>query len=430
MLTVGGQVFLELARRKVLAGRIAEAFPPVVGGMTPKSRRPETVLGIIEEVGGPSAINEVSSSLIGLSEDARFVGCRLTVNSLGRLAGVFAGRFRGYKAGEISLAPPLYKGVSYNPSGQDWQEWLVLLDFFAIMRRFAERFSSGQPFPMAILDASLYWVVNQLGEEGLLAVNADLEEAAASIISDLVSKAECQEPNPEVYRRALSRNCYMRAMAEEFPASLAPRVFSVLDVWREPGFVKFLGAALRNFCEYSGGRWRVVRAVSYDRYMRYSPWGTPLVVAEHAFLAAEYGFRMSLAPIPEAVWNKAVDYMSRATETPLYATLMYQRPSTGEVPYRGFPFFSDGAEVVADKFRNAPALLPAVSGLVKPFLPATEVARLGEAVSTGKGGVAAELIVGFTGRVDRRARQLAESGIPPLPLSNMGWLMQFPSRTC
>ena len=173
----------------------------------------------------------------------------------------------------------------------------------------------------------------------------------------------------------------------------------------------------------------MTRAVNYQRYMTYSPWVTPLVVAEQTYMAKRCGFRLFLAPVQEAAWNKAVDYMSRLTRTSRYAVLMYDRPKVGEDAYSDFPFFFDSWPEMVLKFNRAPQLLPIVSGFVKPFLPEAEATELGELAEGGYANAASQRIVSFTSRIDDRAREL-EFGYQPLPLDNLGWLMQFPPGTC
>ena len=281
-----------------------------------------------------------------------------------------------------------------------------------------------RPIQTAVLDASLYWVVNLLGEEGISLTSRSVDKAAEELLGFLRSLVEQKGPDSGVYEIAGQRNAYMRAIAEQFPAKVVPQVFTVLDVWRDPGFVSFLSVALANFCAYENGQWRVKRAVTYERYMMYSPWVTPLVVAEQTFLSSKCGFRLFLAPVEEAAWNSAVDVMSRLTGTPYYATLMYTRPKTADIPYSGFPFFSDTAGQVWDKFRRYPGLEEATSYLVRTFLPFP--GDLNAVTDTD----AAEVVSDFCNRIHSRALELYSEGVPELPLANMCWLMQFPPGTC
>ena len=375
----------------------------------------------------------LSVSLTPLSgtrvEAARGVGGDLTSPRPATLLNIMAERYGPYAAGKSrEFLPPLYKGVSYNPAGANWREWLVLLDFFAIMRQFAVR--GPARIQTAVLDASLYWMVNLLGKEGLILTSPDSIVAASEMITQLREHVDRKSPDPAVYDIALQRNAYMRAVAEQFPASAAPPVFTVLDVWEDPGFVKFLGVALQNFCAYKNGRWKVTKAVSYQRYMTYSPWVTPLVAAEQTFMAARNGFQLFLAPVQEAAWNKAVDEMSRLTRTRPYAVLMYDRPKSGELAYGDFPFFSDSQPILTLKLARNPVLLPIIAGYVAPFLNRAVARDLREMAQNGHANAAASIIGAFTARIDVRARELYQGGSQSLPLDNLGWLMQFPSGTC
>src|SRR3989344_3594478 len=415
-------------RRRVVEamelGKLIASLPKIAG-FSPDMSRLESAWLKIQAL-GKMVVAQVSDTFTTLVDEAREVGVELTFHRPATLLQIMAEQFSREEEGE-KILPPLYKGVSYNPAGANWREWLVLLDFFAIMRQFAVR--GPARIQTAVLDASLYWMVNLLGKEGLILTSPDSIVAASEMITQLREHVDRKSPDPAVYDIALQRNAYMRAVAEQFPASAAPPVFTVLDVWEDPGFVKFLGVALQNFCAYKNGRWKVTKAVSYQRYMTYSPWVTPLVAAEQTFMAARNGFQLFLAPVQEAAWNKAVDYMSRLTRTSRYAVLMYDRPKIGELAYSDFPFFSDSWAEMTLKLNRAPRLLPIVSGFVKPFLPEAEATELGDLAEGGYANAASQRIVSFTSRIDDRAREL-EFGYQPLPLDNLGWLMQFPPGTC
>lgn len=404
---------------------LTDFFRPL-GGVTPKNRRPKAIRNVFKRNRlDEEAAQDVLRELYGMKRCAVSVGLDLTVNNLATLVGVFCSRYEAFQLGEVSLMPPLYKGVSYNPAGKNWREWVLLLDFFAFMHSLvASSCVCRRPPQTAVLDASLYWVVNLLGPEGIQLTSRTTEKAAEELISFLRSTVESRGLDAGVYEIADQRNAYMRAIAEQFPARTTPQVFTVLDVWREPGFASFLATALANFCAFESGRWQVKRAVSYERYMMYSPWVTPLVVAEQTFLADKCGFRLFLAPVEEAAWNSAVDLMSRLTGTPYYATIMYQRPKTADVPYVGFPFFTDSAGQIWDKFRRYPGLEELTSDLVRTFLPFP--GDLKAVTETD----AAEVISDFCNRIHNRALELYSEGVPNLPLTNMCWLMQFPSGTC
>ena len=403
------------------------AAMPKITGFTPDMSRMPSTWRKVQSL-GEMGETLLQNAFLGLIGSAREVGVDLTFHRPATLLNVIAERWPLYVDQGCHLLPPLYKGVSYNPAGANWREWLVLLDFFAIMRQFAV---TGQGrIQTAVLDASLYWMVNLLGEEGLGSTSPDPLVAASEMITQLCGHVDRKSPDPAVYEIALQRNSYMRAVAEQFPASSYPPVFTVLDVWKDPGFAKFLGVAIQNFCRYQNGRWVVTKAVSYQRYMTYSPWVTPLVAAEQTFMAARNGFQLFLAPVQEAAWNKAVDEMSRLTRTPPYAVLMYDRPKSGELAYGDFPFFSDPQPVLTIKLAKNRVLLPIIAGYIAPFLN-REVARdLREMAEHGHVSAAASVINEFTAKVDIRARKLYESGFQTMPLDNLGWLMQFPPGTC
>ena len=402
------------------------AMLPKIAGFTSDMSK---IMSAWSKIRTLNAVNFTTSVITGFINDAREVGVTITCNHPATLMSAISERVEGFRSGQCSIIPPLYKGVSYNPAGANWREWLVLLDFFAIMRKFADRFSAGVAPQIAVLDASLYWVVNLLGEGGICISAKNPLEAACELIDQLCRHVKEQSPQPEVYQIALQRNAHMRAVAEQFPARCAPPVFTVLDIWQDPGFAEFLAIAIKNFCTYQGGRWRVTRAVSYQRYMTYSPWVTPLVVAEQTYMTKRCDFRLFLAPVQEAAWNNAVDLMSRLTHTSRYAVLMYDRPQTGELAYSDFPFFSDSWPEMTTKFARAPQLLPIVAGFVKPFL-GDQAADLEDMVAGSFNSAAARTITEFTARIDTRARELASGGFQPLSLDNLGWLMQFPPGTC
>lgn len=404
---------------------LGDLYRPL-GGVTPRNRREKAISNVFERHrADEDAVKTVTQELYEMHCKAVRAGLGLTVNDLARLVGALCSRLEVWRRGDASLFPPLYKGVSYNPAGKNWREWVLLLDFFAFMRSLAaSTCESKRPIQTAVLDASLYWVVNLLGEQGIQLTSPSPDKAVEELVAFLQSLAEQKAPEAGVYEIAAQRNAYMRAIVEQFPARVVPQVFTVLDVWRDPGFISFLSIALANFCAYENGRWQVKRAVTYERYMMYSPWVTPLVVAEQTFLADRCGFRLFLAPVEEAAWNSAVDIMSRLTGTAYYAMLMYTRPKTADIPYSGFPFFTDTAGAIWDKFRRYPGLKEVTSDLVRTFLPFP--GDLNAVTETD----AAEVISDFCNRIHNRATELASEGIPTLPLSNMCWLMQFPPGTC
>lgn len=408
-----------------MLGMLTNLYGPL-GGVTPRNRRRQTIDNVFKRNRlDKNAAEDVDRELYEMHCRAVGVGLGLTVNDLATLVGALCSRYKAFQRGEVSLLPPLYKGVSYNPAGKNWREWILLLDFFAFMHSLVASSSQcKRPFQTAVLDASLYWVVNLLGEDGIRLSSRAADTAAAELLRFLLSLVEQRGPDPGVYEIAGQRNAYLRAIAEQFPARTVPQVFTVMDVWRDPGFASFLSIAIANFCAYENGRWQVKRTVTYERYMMYSPWVTPLVVAEQAFLADKCGFRLFLAPVEEAAWNSSVDMMSRITGTPYYATLMYTRPKTGDIPYSGFPFFTDTPGQIWDKFRRYPSLEEMSSDLVRTFLPFP--GDLHAVTETD----AAEVISDFCNRIHERAQKLYSEGVPDLPLSNMCWLMQFPPGAC
>ncbi len=409
--------------KDVPLGRLV-ALMPNIPGFTPKMSGVKKALRRIKALNDENVML-VKSTFIGLLTGAQKVGVKLNFHRPATLFNIMAKQ----ATGNGRLLPPLYKGVSYNPAGANWNEWLVLLDFFAIMRRFVTPGREG--IQTAVLDASLYWMVNLLGEEGLILTSPDPSEATVQLLAQLRNHVVRRSPDPTMYEIALQRNSYMRAIAERFPASSAPPVFSVLDVWNDPGFVEFLAVAIRNFCEHQkNGRWKVTKAVSYQRYMTYSPWVTPLVAAEQSFMAARSGFQLFLAPVQEAAWNSVVDEMCRLTQTPLYSVFMYDRPNSGEIAYGDFPFFSDMLPALTGKLARNPVLLPIIAGYVAPFLGLEDAHYLQEMVEQGCVKTASEMIFAFISQIHTRALELYDEGFSELPLDNLGWLMQFPPGTC
>ena len=346
------------------------------------------------------------------------VGLKVTVNNLERAVRTIQVR------GGVATFPPLYKGVSFNPSS--WtgkrREWLLLLDFFALLRN---AFKDGLACRSAVFDASLYWVVNLLGEEGLSCEKQEPEQAADEIISFLLESTN-EDRFFETMETAKTRNAYLWAIASEFPASNSPQVFTLLDVWKNTGFKRLFAKALKTFCVFDG-KWRVKDPVSYERYMPYSPWVTPLVAAEQALLAG-YGFQANLAPTSEAVWNRVIDRMAKETRTSPYVIWMYSRDVASSLPYDCIPFFSDSREVIEEKLNTPQAaevgLAELCAKLVSPFLASQEKLPYCDARKTAK------LVYDFASKIDEKAAAFSGEKTPARSLEAMGWLSVFPAGTC
>ena len=433
--------------RREIIDPICDIFPPL-GGMTPMDSSPQIIRNAFRgrekriQIAGPMVL----AALENISAAAKNVGLNVTVNNLRRAVNGILNIAESNDDSENGkpLFPQLYKGVSFNPktySTKDGkEEWLMILDFFAMMRTLQQSFSeqdlNKEPIKFAIFDAGLYWIVNLLGKEGIKTTAETAESAAKEIISQLREAVQKSEGS-ETYDTALVRNSYLEAIAEQFPANMRPPIFNLLDIWNEPGFEEYLARSLSLFCEKDvTRRWQVKKPVKYERYMPYSPWVTPLVAAEQALMGDLYGFRANLAPTSEAAWNSILDTMCRSLKIPPYIIWGYLRTIAENLPYESIPSFCDGEDKIEQKLfaeKSQDVRLPELaSRLVAPFIKSEEREKLIIAGSSNDTKSIAPTIAKFISTIEKRAQDILRQTprIPQRSLSNTGWLMQFPAGSC
>ena len=389
------------------------------------------------------AENEVSDAvecLAVLRKSGEDVGFKLKANGLGNLARVLMERSIARRSADIPLLPPLYKGVSFNPStfnASGRSEWLMLLDFFAFMRALSKN-SIGSQTPIwnyAVLDASFYWIVNLLGNDGIKLTGGTAEEAAGELLA-LLKGLEGKKEFEGVLETSRVRNAYMRAIARRFPADETPPVFSIKDVWADGRFQGVLTKTLPLFCEKrAGGGWRVFDSVSYERYMPYSSWVTPLIAAEYAFLQEYCGFKANLAPSAEAAWDKIVEKACRNAGGEPYVTFMYSRKIASWLPYDSIPFFSDSEAEILRKISAPQSVkcgLPELAVRMVGQFTDSDLGKLLECIKFGYFKPVAKEVFSFCSEVDAQASEFLASqpSIPPTPLSKIGWLANFPAGIC
>jgi len=336
------------------------------------------------------------------------------------------------------LLPPIYKGVSFNPEtfqrGQR-SEWLVILDFFSLLRQsVAVQSQTELPSQAAILDAGLYWVVNLLGRDGIRLTESKPDAAANQMINLLIGSC-AQENLQKVIQTNQVRNAYLRVIASQFPANNTPPVFSLMDVWQDPEFSGFLTKAIELFCVYSQGNWQVQHAVHYERYMTYSPWVTPLVAAEQALLCSKSGFRANLAPTTEAAWNHILDKMCGRLGLKKYIIWMYVRRLGARLPYGAMPCFADDQQTIAVKLGRSSVddnLGGLIIGLIRPFMGDHWFNEVQSCLKSKDNLAVAKMIYAFTSSIEESVTQLLAQDqlVPQLRLDNMGWLMRFPQGAC
>lgn len=421
---------------------------PSLGGMNPQDNSTQMIRQTFEDLGEQIEIAgpDILKALETTTESARQVGLNITVNNVRRAVRALLNIWKINVTDEMNkpLFPQLYKGVSFNPktsneSGEN-QEWLMILDFFAMMRSLQKEFgkqNNGQePIKFAIFDAGLYWIVNLLGKEGIKTTAEKPEQAAREILDQLLSAVQSDKYN-STYKTALARNAYLESIAEQFPANMKPPIFNLLDIWNELGFEEYLAKALLLFCERDEtGRWQVKNPIKYERYMPYSPWVTPLVAAEQGIMSKRCGFSSNLAPTSEVAWNTIIDRMCRELNVPQYVIWAYVRSIAEDLPYESIPTFSDNQETVERKLslpRSIKSKLPELIGrLVSPFLNETEGQKLIQSSNGSDMQKTAEIIVSFTSEIERRANAVLDKTktLPQKSLANTGWLMAFPPGTC
>ena len=415
-------------------------FNMAIGGIVPANRGRGSIKGLLEarEVDRAS-LSALEFWLRQIQSAASEVGLNITVNDLRRALDAMIdiqkeNQVKGFVA---PLFPAIYKGVSFNP--ETFQrgmrsEWLVILDFYALLRQLVSCQSAEElPLQAAIMDAGLYWVVNLLGGEEIR-LTAQAPGEAAEQLRQFIISACSQERFAEVIAVNQVRNAYLRAIAAQFPANQTPPVFGLMDVWTDSGFAPMLAEALKLFCSFNGQRWQVNNPVSYERYMAYSPWVTVLVAAEQALLAHRLGFRANLAPTTEAAWNRILDQMCGQLKLPKYVIWMYVRKLGQRLSYGAIPSFSDDQATVAEKlkFGAGQELGGLVINLIKPFMGEGWFEEASQSLISGDRQAAARLIVDFTSPVEGKVSQLLsqDQTVPRLPLENLGWLMHFPAGAC
>ncbi len=337
-------------------------------------------------------------------EATNSVGLSLTVNDISRVVRECLRGLRFQKNKQVNPRPfpAIYKGVSYNPQTysnvRGKGEWIVLLDFFSILRSLINQTSQTTTPRFFILDAGLYWVVNLLGSS--LSPSASSVESATKQLLEILSQSLKQKRFAETLTTNRIRNAYLRAISEQFPANCAPPVVSLKDVWFDPEFGSFLEKSIALFCtKDSQNNWKVNRPVAYERYMAYSPWVTPLAAAETIFIGEKLKVSSILSPTAEAAWNKVNDQFSRAVNTPPFISWMYTRKLGKVLSYQTVPFFSDSVAAIVQK---------------------NQMEKLAEYVSS------------FLTLIEKRASELFASGsdIPITPLDQAGWLAEFPPGIC
>ncbi|MBI4994861.1 hypothetical protein HZC21_04445 [Candidatus Peregrinibacteria bacterium] len=433
--------------REQIIEPIINLFPPM-GGMNPQDNSPQLIrqtfkdLGEQIEVAGPDILKALETT----AESARQAGLNITVNNVRRAVRALLNIWKINAIDEMNkpLFPQLYKGVSFNPktsneSGEN-QEWLMILDFFAMMRSLQKEFGKQndkqEPIKFAIFDAGLYWMVNLLGKEGIKTTASTPEQAAREILDQLLTAVQNSKYD-STYKTALARNAYLESIAEQFPANMRPPIFNLLDIWNEPGFEEYLAKALQLFCERDEtGKWQVKNPIKYERYIPYSPWVTPLVAAEQGIMSKRCGFSSNLAPTSEVAWNTIIDRMCRELNVPPYVIWGYVRSIAEDLPYESIPTFSDTQEIVGEKLgssRSIRSKLPELIGrLVAPFLDETNGQKLIKSSSDNNIQKTAEIIASFTSEIERKANAVLgkTKKLPQKSLANTGWLMAFPPGTC
>ncbi len=366
------------------------------------------------------------------------VGLQITVNDIGRVVQeALQSTEMNYRNMPNPRAfPAIYKGVSFNPQTYSETrkkgEWIILLDFFSIMRSLINRLPEAPKF--FILDAGLYWVINLLGNS-LAPSGATPRQAAEQILQSIATALRSDRFNEVIITNKI-RNSYLRAIAERFPANNTPPVVGLKDVWFDPEFLPFLVKSIETFCIRKRSRWQVLNPVSYNRYMAYSPWVTPLAAAETIFIGEKLKVRGILSPTAEAVWNKVNDQFSRVMQATPFTAWMYERRLGKILAYQNIPFFSDSEGVIAEKLVSAQRLDPTAPrlfiNLISPFVGKDETSKANILLDSGDWKKLASLIYAFLSLIEKRAGQIFESlgDIPPTPLDQAGWLADFPPGIC
>lgn len=428
-----------------LLKEMAQVFPSIAGVVPVGATE-----GALVKVFNTARVNvatdgvEILRALREVYEAARSAGLTLTVNDLRRVVREKIRELKLAQQGKAELMafPSMYKGVSFNPQTYSLSrgkgEWLVLLDFYSIMRAMLNNSILGnRPLPkFYILDAGLYWVINLMGKEAITVTAATPQDGAQQILS-LINRALV---NPEFKNIILCnriRNAYLRSIAGMFPANCMPQVFTLKDVWNDPQFPRYLSESLQAFGQRNNnGRWEVKNPVLYERYMPYSQWVTPLAAAETVFVGEKLKVYGILSPTAEASWNKVNDMLSRRMKKPAFISWMYTRNLGKILSYDTVPFFSDTSEIINRKFENAMKLDPSTPELIlkiiSPFVASDTYTAADQALKVGNLKYVSEYIYEFIKPIENKATEILkkETEIPAMPLDQAGWLGQFPPGIC
>src|SRR3989344_9220607 len=103
------------------------AMLPKIAGFTSDMSK---IMSAWSKIRALNAVNFTTSVITGFINDAREGGVTITCNHPATLMSEISERVEGFRSGQCSIIPPLSKGVSYNPAGANWREWLGLLDVF------------------------------------------------------------------------------------------------------------------------------------------------------------------------------------------------------------------------------------------------------------------------------------------------------------
>lgn len=417
--------------------QIKKSIPPA-GGVIPATQTSPIKKAFKKANSSPiSSGLEVLKSIKTTISAANCVGLELTVNETDR---VVREKLREIKT-EFPF-PSMYKGVSFNPQtytlNRGKGEWIVLLDFFSLMRALLQTSTEQKLAPprFSILDAGLYWIVNLLGDQGIKLTASTPKKAAKQLLAVLLNSLESKQFDLVIECNRV-RNAYLQAIAQQFPANSTPPVFTLKDIWNDPQFPSFLAKALEFFCQKdSQNSWKVVNSVNYERYMPYSPWVTPLVTAEQIFIGEKLGVYGILSPTAEAGWNKAIDQFSRFTKTPTFIAWMYTRKLGKTLSYQTVPYFSDNASIIEKKLIQAQMLDPTTNqliiNLISPFISKSKTQAVQKNLQKNNLKAVAEFIADFLAPIEKQTKEIlkSESVIKRTPLNQIGWLSQFPPGIC
>ena len=387
---------------------------------------------------------EVLRALREVYEAARSAGLTLTVNDVRRVVREKIRELKLAQQGKAELMafPSMYKGVSFNPQTYSLSrgkgEWMVLLDFYSIMRAMLNNSILGnRPLPrFYILDAGLYWIINLLGKEAITVTAATPQDGAQQILS-LINRALVNPEFKNIFLCNRIRNAYLRSIAGMFPANCVPQVFTLKDIWNDPQFPRYLSESLQIFTKRNkNGRWDVKNPILYERYMPYSPWVTPLAAAETVFVGEKLKVYGILSPTAEASWNKVNDVLSRRMKKPTFISWMYTRNLGKILSYDTVPFFSDTVEKIKGKLENAMKLDPSTPQLIlkmiSPFVASDTYTAADQALKDGNLKYVSGFIYNFIKPIENNATGMLkkETEIPAMPLDQAGWLGQFPPGIC